>query len=317
MFIIICILIFIIFFILGVISKFLIKPTWAKDFEVEFSDEIGTLHSDLPYGDKPANKFDIYLPKDDQKQNYGLVVYLHAGGFTSGDKTDDKKMLEWLCSKGYVAVGINYTLFNENNPQANVYTQSIEIKQAMPEIVSKAGEYGYHINQMAIGGGSAGHALAMIYAYEYAKEAPVPIKLLFGAVGPSSFYAEDWDIYGFDQDTAEARTSAAHLFGVMGGVELTPQMIEDKSYLDKLKPISAEMWIDEQTVPSVVAYGTYDKMQPFKASKRLLSAYQKNNVDYQYFECSHSGHGLQNDNEVYGNYMKTVEVYLNKYLPVE
>ncbi|MFQ7308527.1 MAG: hypothetical protein ACLROY_07915 [Mediterraneibacter sp.] len=36
-------------------------------------------------------------------ESYGLVVYLHAGGFTSGDKNADTKMLQWLCEKGYVA----------------------------------------------------------------------------------------------------------------------------------------------------------------------------------------------------------------------
>lgn len=36
-------------------------------------------------------------------ESYGLVVYLHAGGFTSGDKNADTKMLQWLCENGYVA----------------------------------------------------------------------------------------------------------------------------------------------------------------------------------------------------------------------
>ncbi len=79
----------------------------------------------------------------------------------------------------------------------------------------------------------------MIYAYRDADESPVPVKLLFGAVGPSSFYAKDWDIYGFDRDTDESREGSANLLGVMGGVELTPEMIKDGSYIEKLKPISA------------------------------------------------------------------------------
>ena len=102
----------------------------------------------------------------------------------------------------------------------------------------------------------------------------------------------------------------------MGGTELTPEMIEDGSYIEKMKPVSAVMWVDEDTVPSVVAYGKYDKVQPFKGSLRLRKAYQENHVDYQYFECPHSGHGLQNDNKVYQEYMETVEAYLDKYLPV-
>ena len=170
---------------------------------------------------------------------------------------------------------------------------------------------------MGIAGGSAGHCLAMIYAYRDAIDSPVPVKLTFGAVGPSSFYAEDWDIYGFDRDTEEAREGAANLLGAMGGVNLTKEMIKDGSYIEKLKPVSAVMWVNENAVPSVVAYGKYDKVQPFKGSQRLLESYKKYNVDYKYFEASHSGHGLQNDNKVFKEYMEAVEEYLDKYMPVE
>lgn len=58
--------------------------------------------------------------------------------------------------------------------------------------------------------------------------------------------------------------------------------------LEKLKPISAVMWIDENTVPSVVTYGKYDKIQPFRGSQRLLETYKK----------------------------YAVEEYLDKYMPV-
>lgn len=317
MFILLCIIIFIVSFGLGIASKIVIKPSWAKDYEVEFSDEIGTLYKDLSYGQKEANKFDMYLPKDDTKDTYGLVVYLHAGGFTAGDKSGDKDMLSWLCSKGYVAVGINYTLFNEENPDANVYTQSMEIKEAMPVVIKEAKNLGYNINQMAIAGGSAGHTLAMIYAYRDADTSPVPVQLLFGAVGPSSFYVEDWDIYGFDQNNTKAKEGAAGLFSVMSGQKITRDMIENQSYLEKVKPISALMWIDDKTVPSVVAYGKYDKVQPYKGSQRLLKAYKDHHIDYQYFEAKHSGHGVQNDNKIYKEYMETVEAYLDKYLPLK
>lgn len=313
MFVFICILAFIVSFGIGAASKFVIKPSWSKDYSVEWSNDLGTLKVDMPYSKGEANKFDLYLPKDNTKQNYGLVVYLHAGGFTQGDKSEDAEMLSWLCSKGYVACGINYTLRTETN-NASVLTQSNEIKEAMPKVIEEAEKLGYHIDKMAIGGGSAGHALAMIYAYRDAEYSPVPIKLLFGAVGPSSFYAEDWDIYGFDRDTDEAREGASNLLGVMGGVKLTKEMIKDGSYIEKLKPISAVMWVDENTVPSVVAYGKHDKVQPFKGSQRLLETYKKYNVDYKYFECSHSGHGLQNDNKVYKEWLEAVEEYLDKYM---
>ncbi len=316
MLIFICIVVFLISIIIGIVSKLAIKPSWAKKYSVKWSDDLGIIYKDISYDDGEANKFDLYLPRDNSKENYGLVVYLHAGGFTQGDKSGDVEMLSWLCSKGYVVAGINYTLVNETNNKS-VLSQSNEIKDAIPKVIEVAEKYGYNINEMGIAGGSAGHCLAMIYAYRDAIDSPVPVKLTFGAVGPSSFYAEDWDIYGFDRDTEEAREGAANLLGAMGGVNLTKEMIKDGSYIEKLKPVSAVMWVNENAVPSVVAYGKYDKVQPFKGSQRLLESYKKYNVDYKYFEAAHSGHGLQNDNKVFKEYMEAVEEYLDKYMLVE
>lgn len=41
---------------------------------------------------------------------------------------------------------------------------------------------------MTVAGGSAGHTLAMIYAYRDGKEAPVPVVFTYGGVGPQVFY---------------------------------------------------------------------------------------------------------------------------------
>ena len=81
---------------------------------------------------------------------------------------------------------------------------------------------------------------------------------MFEMVGPSSFFAEDWD-----------------------------------------------------------TYGKHDKICPFKTTRHLVNALEDNNVDYKYFEASHSGHGLQNDSKVYEEFMNTVVSYLDKYMPVE
>ena len=103
---------------------------------------------------------------------------------------------------------------------------------------------------------------------------------------------------------------------MMAGVEITPEEIRDGPYLEKVKPISASMWIRENSAPSVVAYGTHDKVQPYLASLRLKTALEENGVDFQYFEMSHSGHGLQNDSKISNQWMAAVEEYLARYMPV-
>ena len=312
MFVFICLLAFIISFFGSAIFKMVYKPKWAKKYSVDWNDSMGTIHKDISYGDKESNKFDLYLPKDKSKENYGLIVYLHAGGFTSGDKSDDSAMLEWLCSKGYVAAGINYTLRTDEN-NSSVYSQSLEIKNAIPIVVEEAKKLGYNLNEMAISGGSAGGTLAMLYAYRDAEESPIPIKIMFEMVGPSSFFVEDWDVYGLDKNNA----IAAGLFGVMLGDEIDIDVVGTNELQEIMKPISAYAWVNENSVPSVIAYGAYDKICPFKTARHLVNALEDNNVDYKYFEAPHSGHALQNDNKVYEEFMDTVVEYLDKYMPVE
>ena len=322
MFVLLCIAVFLISFIGSLIFKMKHTPNALKKYSVDWDDSIGSLHSDIPYGDLDSNKFDLYLPADDTKETYGLVIYLHAGGFTEGDKADDASMLQWLCSKGYVAAGVNYTLFSEQHPDANVYTQSQDVKNSVPYIIDAAKELGYNIDQMAISGGSAGGCLALLYAYRDADTSPVPVKMVFEAVGPSCFYAEDWINIGQNPNEplslADADISGiATIFSAMAGTEITSEMITSGDYLDKMRNISAIEWITGQSVPTVSAYGSWDRMQAFLASKRLDAALSKHNIPHEYIVCEHSGHGLQNDNDKYLEYMEKIEEYLNTYMPTK
>lgn len=306
---------FILAFGAGAASK-MKQPSWAKDYTCKWSDSVGTIHSDISYGDKESNKFDLYVPADNTKDSYGLVVYLHAGGFTTGDKKDDAQMLKWLCSKGYVTAGINYTLRTDKNEES-VYSQSMEIKEAMPVVVEEAKKLGYNVNEMTISGGSAGHCLAMLYAYRDADTSPVPVRMCFGAVGPSSFYPEDWGCYGLDQRTEETDEAAAGLFGVMAGKEISADLFDTPEYDEVMKDISALLWVDDNTVPSLMAYGKHDRVQSFPASKRLDEALTAHNIPHDYIILEHSGHGLQNDNRKFHTYYQKIEEYLYTYMPVK
>lgn len=260
-------------FVISAVAKMKVDPFFGK-YTAHWDSSMGTAYTDLSYGDGESNKFDLYVPADAGRENYGLVVYLHPGGFTSGDKSGDTEMLQWLCAKGYVAASINYTLFSEENPNANVYTQSVEIRESIPFVIAEAKKLGYSIDKMAIAGGSAGHTLAMLYAYRDADTSPVPVKMVFGAVGPSCFYLEDWINMGADPnhpnpvDPDADYSGIAGLFSVMAGKEITADMFATGAYLKQLKDISAAMWIDESSVPTVCAYGSWDKVQAFGASKR-------------------------------------------------
>lgn len=56
------ILVFVLAFVCGVASKFAIKPSWAKEYSVQMTDEIGKVYKDISYGDGDANKFESKNP---------------------------------------------------------------------------------------------------------------------------------------------------------------------------------------------------------------------------------------------------------------
>ena len=70
-------------FLVTFAASAVLKMTWhplGDKYSVRWDDSVGTVYTDLPYGEGDANKFDLYLPADNSMETYGLVVYLHAGG---------------------------------------------------------------------------------------------------------------------------------------------------------------------------------------------------------------------------------------------
>lgn len=131
----------------------------------------------------------------------------------------------------------------------------------MPVVVAEAAKRGYPIDRMAVSGGSAGGTLALLYAYRDAAESPVPVRMVFEMVGPPSFQPADWGIYGLDQSPE----AAAALFSTMSGRDITPEIIGTQAYDDSIRCISAYMWVDSATVPTLCAYGVKDLSVPLGA----------------------------------------------------
>ncbi|EOT27046.1 hypothetical protein C805_01149 [Eubacterium sp. 14-2] len=128
----------------------------------------------------------------------------------------------------------------------------MEIRESIPHVIAEAEKLGYHIDEMAISGGSAGCCLALLYAYRDAKTSPVPVKMVFGAAGPSSFYPEDWKCYGFDRRSEESDAAAREMFGTMAGKELKAEF-STPEYEEEIRDISALLWINENSVPTLAA----------------------------------------------------------------
>lgn len=288
-------------------------PSLAGFGTVEWNDSIGRIETDIPYADGRLNRFDLYLPTDRERATK-LVLYIHAGGFTGGDKSDDANMAKFFASKGYVAATINYSL-RSNADTASVTDMSSEIKEGAAAIVDAARARGYDLDGMVIAGGSAGGTLAMIYAYRDAAAAPVPVDAVINMVGPASFEPAAW--FGFDGYASDERATAGAAFvSIITGDTITPAMMRSGAYEPLLKKVSPIMLVTSGAPPTLLAYGELDKIAPYAASNDLPHVLQQHGVPYDALIFPNSGHGLNRDRAMSQELGEKINSYLSRYAPL-
>ena len=121
----------------------------------------------VAYGNGAAQVMDIYLPASRSTLTTKVIILIHGGGWTEGDKNDPlfapfvdslKKRLP-----DYALFNINYRLSAPTNN--NFPTQELDIKAATEFIYAKRNEYGIS-DKFVMAGASAGAHLAMLQAYK-------------------------------------------------------------------------------------------------------------------------------------------------------
>lgn len=105
-------------------------------------------------------KMDVYLPDNSYSASRPAVVYVHGGGWVSGDKRSGAGSLDIseLIGRGYVVASLNYRLA----PQYKFPAQIEDVKCAIRSL--RANSAIHHINPDHIGawGGSAGGHLVSL-----------------------------------------------------------------------------------------------------------------------------------------------------------
>lgn len=102
----------------------------------------GYVISDLFYGEKEEETYDLYVPAAlPTNQPCSLVLLIHGGSFTAGDKTDDVAWCQYLASKGLLCASVNYTFLSEEN-SGGLPLIFQETEQAVEAVCEKAGTLG-------------------------------------------------------------------------------------------------------------------------------------------------------------------------------
>lgn len=121
----------------------------------EFQDQIPPTFANVSYGPHARNVLDFW-----QAQGEGprpLLVYIHGGGWTGGDKKHDTKIHKVFLNKGISVAAINYRLTSQAILPAPVH----DAARAVQFLRTKAKEWNINSERIAATGGSAGACSSM------------------------------------------------------------------------------------------------------------------------------------------------------------
>lgn len=109
--------------------------------------------TDVHYGPAERNVLDFWRAKSDQPTP--VVIYIHGGGFISGDKSKarDERMIQQCLDAGVSFAAINYRYLDATAPMQNVLR---DCARALQFIRSKSAEWNVDKARIASYGGSAG-----------------------------------------------------------------------------------------------------------------------------------------------------------------
>ena len=150
------------------------------------------------------NIYDLYIPykalKD--KKTKGIFVFIHGGAWMGGSKEDNNYLAKIYYDDGFIVANLNYTLLSQFDHTTNIFRQIDEISACLEHLKNFLVEKGFNKNelQVAVGGGSAGGHLSLLYPY-IVVDPPIPVKFIIDVVGPLNLNVSDYLVVLKDEDT--------------------------------------------------------------------------------------------------------------------
>jgi acetyl esterase/lipase len=157
-----------------------------------------TLAADLPYGDLPRQKTDVYRPTSAPPAGgFPVAVFFYGGTWNSGDRADYRFLGEALASRGVLTYLADYRLYPEVRYPEFLRDNAAAVAYALKD----AGPRGGNPRRLFVIGHSAGGYDAAMLALDdrWLKAAGTSPKALAGWVG----LAGPYDFYPIDNDDAK------------------------------------------------------------------------------------------------------------------
>jgi len=248
----------------------------------------------VSYGDNPQQVYDLYLPANRNTADTKVIMLIHGGAWTAGDKNDMNATVALLQNlhPDYAIANVNYVLGDQSH--FAFPNQFLDIQAVVQKLTNEKNEL--QINpEFGMIGTSAGAHIALMYDNVYDQNDQV--KFVADIVGPSdftdSFYEENFDIPLIIQALVDPDAYPA-----------------GTDYLEELSPV---FHVNSSSSPVCMFYGNEDPLVPESNGISLKARLDQFGIDNT-LRIYDGGHG---DNWSYEDITEAQDIisdYIEEYL---
>jgi len=276
---------------------------------VFFTHDDGVIVSNIKYGKSERNILDLYIPENiDENNDNGLILFLHGGAWTTGDKSLIQAYSKKMVKEGYIAANMNYSYLDINNG-VSVFHILDEITLALEKIEDLSYEYNLNVTQVALCGYSAGGHLTLLYGYTKEYESPFPIKFIAEFVAPIDFHPDAW----LGVNNQHNIQTVSQMVSIGSGLRVDTFNIDTNQTERLIYDLSPLYNITHIAPPTLMAYGLKDDLQDSRNGLKLKRALDTLNIRNDYIEFENSGHYLDKDKNKMDLYFEYFIDYAEEY----
>jgi acetyl esterase/lipase len=222
-------------------------------------------------------KLDVYELQQAGAKPMPLVLCVHGGGWSSGDRSQMVQMAIGLAGHGYCAASIDYRL----SQQAKWPAQLTDVKNAIKYMVAHAKEYNIDPRRIGIIGGSAGGQLALMVGVTDSQaskiqtasaKAPPMVRAVISMAGPTDL----------------TRPFPAFALNVVQGLLGRTRTAAAMPLFRAASPVA---YVNKSAAPMLMVHGDKDEIVPYDQAQEMLAQSKKVGAQAQLFTIHGGAHG--------------------------
>lgn len=264
----------------------------------------------LSYGEHERHTIDLCIPKN--KEQAGLVLYIHGGGWFMGDKDMYRDTIKEISERfGVACAAMNYRYICDT---VDINDIMDDVDAAMVCIKETGKKHGVDINRSILTGGSAGANLSLLYSYSRVEDSAIPPVAVMSDCGPTDL-SDDYYYYNPEIGKGNAMGNEelmSQLLSWACGVKITYETRNEAA--EAIKKVSPLYYVTENTVPTIINHGTKDDIVPFRNAVELDKKLTECGVEHYFNVYPNSDHGLANDPDCREKSMQQFYGFIEKYL---